>query len=399
MDIDLGGEPRGPLAGVRVIDASAVVSGPMCGQILGDLGADVIKVESPVGDITRHLGPEGRTTLSGLYVQYNRNKRSVVLDLKSEAGRDAFLKLTDRADVVLENYRPGVADRLGVGFDAIRARNPGIIYVAISGYGPDGPYAEQPAYDMVIQGQSGFATTLGDAESPKLISNLVADKTSGLTATYSLLAALYAREKNGGRGQRIDVPMIDAFSSFVLGDAYAPQTFGGPPVPREGDGVYRAWKTKDGHVAFLIIEDRQYQAMCRVVGREDLIDEPAFATLAERLTNAPDLLAVLEVEVAEWTTRELVERAHRFGAPLGEVHDIEGFLANPQVQHNRTHFELDHPTGVRMRVFRNPPRYSETPSSVRRVPPVLGQDTEAVLREIGLDADAIAAASGRTESD
>jgi crotonobetainyl-CoA:carnitine CoA-transferase CaiB-like acyl-CoA transferase len=382
-----------------VIDASAVVSGPMCGQILGDLGADVIKVESPVGDITRHLGPEGRTTLSGLYVQYNRNKRSVVLDLKSEAGRDAFLKLTDRADVVLENYRPGVADRLGVGFDAIRARNPGIIYVAISGYGPDGPYAEQPAYDMVIQGQSGFATTLGDAESPKLISNLVADKTSGLTATYSLLAALYAREKNGGRGQRIDVPMIDAFSSFVLGDAYAPQTFGGPPVPREGDGVYRAWKTKDGHVAFLIIEDRQYQAMCRVVGREDLIDEPAFATLAERLTNAPDLLAVLEVEVAEWTTRELVERAHRFGAPLGEVHDIEGFLANPQVQHNRTHFELDHPTGVRMRVFRNPPRYSETPSSVRRVPPVLGQDTEAVLREIGLDADAIAAASGRTESD
>jgi crotonobetainyl-CoA:carnitine CoA-transferase CaiB-like acyl-CoA transferase len=399
MDIDLGGEPRGPLAGVRVIDASAVVSGPMCGQILGDLGADVIKVESPVGDITRHLGPEGQTTLSGLYVQYNRNKRSVVLDLKCEAGRDAFLKLTDGADVVLENYRPGVADRLGVGFDAIRARNPGIVYVAISGYGPDGPYAEQPAYDMVIQGQSGFATTLGDVENPKLISNLVADKTSGLTATYSLLAALYAREKNGGRGQRIDIPMIDAFSSFVLGDAYAPQTFGGPPVPREGDGVYRAWKTKDGHVAFLIIEDRQYQAMCRVVGREDLIDEPAFATLAERLTNAPDLLAVLEVEVAEWTTRELVERAHRFGAPLGEVHDIEGFLANPQVQHNRTHFELDHPTGVRMRVFRNPPRYSETPSSVRRVPPVLGQDTEAVLREIGLDADAIAAASGRTESD
>lgn len=399
MEIDLGGEPRGPLTGVRVIDASAVVSGPMCGQILGDLGADVIKIESPVGDITRHLGPEGQTTLSGLYVQYNRNKRSVVLDLKSEAGRDAFLKLTDGADVVLENYRPGVADRLGVGFDAIRARNPGIIYVAISGYGPDGPYAEQPAYDMVIQGQSGFATTLGDAESPKLISNLVADKTSGLTATYSLLAALYAREKNGGRGQRIDVPMIDAFSSFVLGDAYAPQTFGGPPVPREGDGVYRAWKTRDGHVAFLIIEDRQYQAMCRVIGREDLIEEPAFATLAERLVNAPDLLAVLEVEVAEWTTRELVERAHRFGAPLGEVHDIDGFLANPQVLHNRTHFELDHPTGVKMRVFRNPPRYSETPSSVRRVPPVLGQDTEAVLREIGLDDDAIAAASTRTERD
>jgi crotonobetainyl-CoA:carnitine CoA-transferase CaiB-like acyl-CoA transferase len=396
MDIELGSEPRGPLAGVKVVDASAVVSGPLCGQILGDFGADVIKVESPIGDVTRHLGPEGKTTLSGLFVQYNRNKRSVALGLKTEAGREAFLKLADDADVLIENYRPGVADRLGVGYEAVRARNPGIIYVAISGYGPDGPYADQPAYDMVIQGQSGFATILGDEENPKLISNLFADKTTGLTATYSVMAALFEREKNGGRGQRIDIPMIDAFASFVLPDAYAPQSFGGPPIPRQGDGVYRAWKTKDGHVALLIIEDRQYAAMCRVLNREDIIENEQFATLPARLANGPDLLALLEVEIAEWTTAELVERAHRFGAPLGEVHSMEGFMANPQVQHNHTHFELDHPTGVKTRLFRCATRFSETPATVRRVPPTLGQHTDEVLAEAGLDAAEIDAATGRS---
>jgi crotonobetainyl-CoA:carnitine CoA-transferase CaiB-like acyl-CoA transferase len=395
MDIQLGSEPSGPLAGVRVVDVSAVVSGPLCGQILGDLGADVVKVESPVGDVTRHLGPEGQTTLSGLFVQYNRNKRSVTLDLKGEAGREAFLTLTDGADVLVENFRPGVAERLGIGYDAVRARNAGILYVAISGYGPTGPYAEQPAYDMVIQGQSGFATTLGDSENPKLISNLVADKTSGLTAAYSVMAALYAREKRGGSGQRIDIPMIDAFSTFVLPDAYAPQTFGGPPVPRAGDGVYRAWKTKDGHVAMLIIEDRQYASMCRAIDREDLIEEEAFATLPARLANGPDLLALLEVEIAEWSTAELVARARRFGAPLGEVHDIDGFLENPQVKHNRTHFKLAHPTGVEMRLFRSAPRFAETPANLRRVPPVLGEHTDEVLAEAGMDEAAIASAAGR----
>jgi len=399
MDIDLGAQPTGPLAGVKVLDASSVVSGPLCGQILGDFGADVIKVESPIGDVTRHLGPEGQTTLSGLYVQFNRNKRSVTLALKTDEGREAFLKLAEEADVIVENYRAGVADRLGVGYEAVHERNPGIIYVAISGYGPDGPYAGQPAYDMVIQGQAGFATILGTDDAPRLIPNLVADKTSGLTATYSLLAALYAREKNGGKGQRIDIPMIDAFSTFVLPDAYAPQTFGGPAIPRDSSGgVYRAYKTKDGHVALLLIEDRQYQAMCRTIDREDLIDIEEFALLPNRVANMADLIALLEVEIGEWTTAELVERAHQFGAPLGEVQNVETFLENAQVKHNRTHFQLDHPAGVKARVFRSAPRFSETPTNVRRVPPVLGEHTEEVLANAGLDADTIArAAKGTAE--
>ena len=181
MHIEIDGKATGPLAGVRVLDVSTIVSGPMCAMILGDLGADVIKVEAPTGDSARWLGAEGPTGMSGLYTQLNRNKRSIVLDFKSDGGRAAYLKLAQNAEVVVENYRAGVADRLGVGYEALARENPGIVYVAISGYGPEGPYADQPAYDMVIQGLAGFAKILGTDEEPKLISNLVADKTTGLT--------------------------------------------------------------------------------------------------------------------------------------------------------------------------------------------------------------------------
>ncbi len=396
MDVAIGAEPVGPLAGVRVLDLTSVVSGPLCTQILGDFGADVIKVETPQGDVSRWLGPLERTTLSGLFAQYNRNKRSIVLDLKQEAGRKALLRLAQRADAALENWRPGVADRLGVGYQALARENPAIVYLAISGYGPDGPYAAQPAYDMVIQGQAGFAKLLGDDEHPRLIRNLVADKTSGLTAAYALIAALFARERRGGQGQRIDVPMLDAFASFVLSDAYAAQTFGAPAPPRpKDDGVYRAWRTADGHVAILIIEDRQFEALCRALDREDLIRDPRFAGLAARIANFAALFEVLETELPRWRTAELVERAHLFGAPLGAVNGVDEFLESPQVKHNRTAFELEHPEAGRMRLFRTAPRFSSTPAVVRRLPPRLGEHTEEVLREAGLTDSEIASAQGR----
>jgi crotonobetainyl-CoA:carnitine CoA-transferase CaiB-like acyl-CoA transferase len=390
MDVRIGGPPTGPLSGVKVVDLSSVVSGPLCAQLLGDLGADVVKVESPGGDTARHLGAEGPPAMSGLFAQFNRNKRGVVLDLKQDAGREAFLALAAEADIVVENFRAGVADRLGIGFEAARARNPGLIWVAISGFGPDGPYADQPAYDMVIQGMSGFARILGDATQPRLVSNLFADKTSGLSACYAVLAALYGRERRGGRGQRIDVPMIDAFSSFVLADGFASQTWGGPPAdPRLSEAIYRAWKTADGHVAMLIIEDRQYEALCRVLDREELIDDPRFASLPSRIAHAADLFALLATELQRWTTAELVERAHRFGAPLGPVYDVDGFLADPQVRANRVAFDLDDDEIGAMKLFRSPPRYESTPTNVRRRPPRLGEHTEEVLREAGLDDDAI----------
>ncbi len=366
----------------------------MCAQILGDFGADVVKVEPPIGDTARYLGSEGPPALSGLFAQFNRNKRSIAINLKQEAGRDAFLKLAEDVDIVVENYRAGVADRLGIGFEAARKNNPGLIWVAISGFGPDGPYKDQPAYDMVIQGMSGFAKMLGDDENPKLISNLVADKTSGLTAAYSVMAALYAREKNGGKGQRIDVPMIDAFASFVHADAFAPHTFGETTVAPGMEVIYRAWKTADGHVSLLVIEDHQFEAMCKIVEREDLIDEERFTGIANRIGNFVELLAILAEEVVKFSTSTLVERAHFHGMPLGAVNDMKGFMQDPQVVHNETMFELADPEAGSMKLFRSAPRFSETPTSVRRPPPRLGADTDTVLGELGLDDDQIAKAKG-----
>ena len=388
MRVELGGEATGPLAGVRVLDVSTILSGPLCAQILGDFGADVVKVEPPMGDTARYLGTEGPPAMSGMFAQANRNKRSVCLDLKAAAGRDAFLELASQVDVVVENYRAGVADRLGIGFEAARERNPGLIWVAISGFGPDGPYRDQPAYDMVIQGMSGFAKTLGDAENPKLIGNLVADKTSGLTACYSVMAALYAREKNGGKGQRIDVPMIDAFSSFVQIDGYAPRTYGDEPAPAPID-IYRAWRTADGHVSLLVVEDHHFHSLCRVVERPELITDERFATLAGRIANGADLYAVFEEEIPKLTTAEIVRRAHEEKMPLGPIYDVDGFLADPQVAHNQNVFELADPEAGTMKLFGSAPRFESTPTNVRRPPPRLGADTDEVLREAGIDPEKV----------
>lgn len=385
MQVDLGGEAKGPLAGVKVLDVSTIVSGPLCAQILGDLGADVVKVEPPTGDTARYLGAEGPPAMSGIFAQCNRNKRSVALDLKQEAGRDAWFELVKQADVVVENYRAGVADRIGIGFEASRAVNPGLIWVAISGFGPDGPYSDQPAYDMVIQGMSGFAKILGDDENPKLISNLVADKTSGLTACYSVTAALYAREKNGGRGQRIDIPMIDAFSSFVHCDGFAPQVWGGPPADSALQAIYRAWKTADGHVSLLVIEDRHFEGFCKTIDREDLLDDERFSNLGLRIVNAAALFEIMEAEVPKFETATLVERAHRHGLPLGPINDVEAFLQDPQVVHDQIVLQLDDGDAGTMTLFGQAARFESTPASLRRSPPRLGADTEEVLAEAGLD--------------
>ncbi len=383
MRVGYGTESTGPLRGIRVLDLSTIISGPFCAQILGDLGAEVIKVETPAGDSTRVMG-ERKGSVTGLFAQVNRNKRSVVLDLKREDAQRAFLRLAAKADVVLENFRPGVMDRLGIGYERIARDNPRVVYVAISGFGPDGPDAGQPAYDMIIQARSGFARVLGGAGPPKLIPNLLADKTSGMTAAWSTLAALFARERTG-LGQRVDVPMIDAFAAFLLPDVLGPRLFGEPPPPPPsvGDGLYRAWPTKDGHVAIVIIENRQFEAVMRVLGREDAIGDKRFENLVARIMNAPALYEMIAAEIGKFTCAEIAERARQFEAPMGVINDMQGFLSDAQAVANDVLVELPDAHAGALHVLRSPPRYSATPTDVRHGVPQLGEHTAEVLREAG----------------
>lgn len=390
MRVAIGSESTGPLGGIRVLDLSTIVSGPFCAQILGDLGAEVVKIETPAGDSTRVMG-ERRGSITGLFAQLNRNKRSVVLDLKNPDAKLAFLRLAAKADVVLENFRPGVMERLGLGYERLQQDNPRLIYTAISGFGPDGPDAHQPAYDMVIQARSGFARVLGGTGPPKLIPNLLADKTSGMTAAWSTLAALFARERSG-KGQRVDIPMLDAFASFLLPDVLGPRLFGEPPPPPPsvGDGLYRAWPTQDGHVAIVIIENRQFEAVMRVLGLEAVISDPRFGSLVSRIMNAPALYELIAAEIGKFTNAELATRARKFEAPIATINDMRGFLADEQAVANGVLVELPDAHAGALHVLRSPPRYSQTPTDVRHGVPQLGEHTAEVLREAGFSPDEIA---------
>jgi crotonobetainyl-CoA:carnitine CoA-transferase CaiB-like acyl-CoA transferase len=374
----------GPCRGYRVLDFTTMVSGPTCTQVLGDLGADVVKVEPPGGDPARATGGGDRDGISGHFAQHNRNKRSLVVDLGRPEGVGAVRRLAAHADVVVENFRPGVADRLGVGFDALRERNPRLIYAAISGFGPDGPYADLPAYDHVVQGLTGMLPVQGGEAGPRMIQSVVVDKASGLAAASAVLAALLARERGSG-GQRIDVPMLDAYAAYMLPELLSPHAFPErPPAANPAPHLFRTWRTRDGHAVGIAVRDGQFRGLCRAVGREDLLSDPRFATVGSRMQHIAALYDALETAIAACDTAGLVERARREGAPFAPVNDFAAFLADPQVHHNETVFEVAGPGGARTRYLTHAARYASTPATFRRNPPRLGEHTDELLREAGL---------------
>jgi crotonobetainyl-CoA:carnitine CoA-transferase CaiB-like acyl-CoA transferase len=379
---------NGACAGIRILDFTAVISGPMCTQILGDLGADVIKVEPPSGEANRYSGaPFREPGFSGMIAQFNRNKRSLVVDLKSDEGRELILSLVPKFDVVAENYRPHVMESLGLGWETLRARHPGLIYLAINGFGSDGPYAELPAYDMVMQGLVGLMPQQGGDGPPRLVQGSVADKSTSMTAVSAVLAALLARERDPeGRGQRVEVAMIDAYAAFALPEAMVSRSF--PPLegnPGSGADFFRCWETADGHVVGVIIQDSQFAGLCRALDRPDLARDARFETMGPRFQNYGELVPLLAEEIRRHPSKRLVERARAEGAPFAPVNDVEAFLADPHVRHRGSVRELEDPRFGTTRYLAPPIRMERTPTAIERHPPRLGEHTVEVLSELGID--------------
>jgi len=383
----------GPCSGIRVLDFTTVISGPMCTQILGDLGADVVKVEPPMGDSARYSGaPFREPGFSGFLAQFNRNKRSIVVDLKSEGGRELILDLAPEFDVVVENFRPDVMDRLGIGYAALSERNPSLVYAAVNGFGSAGPYAKLPAYDQVLQGMVGRMPEQGGDGPPQLVQGAVADKSTSMTALGAVLAALLARERDPERrGQRVEIAMIDAFSAFSLCEPMMERSF--PPLTNDvsvGRDFFRSWQTADGHVVGLIIQDSQYQGLCRVLGRADLAEDPRFAPMAERFANWLELVPLVAEEIRKHPTTAFLDAARREGAPFAPVNDLDDFLADPHVQQRGCVVDLEDPRFGAVKYLAPPMRFERTPAQIERHAPRLGEHTEEVLDELGIADERIA---------
>lgn len=390
---DSSQEAQGPCSGLRVLDFTTVISGPMCTQSLGDLGADVIKLESPVGDSCRYSGaPFREPGFSGFLSQFNRNKRSIVVDLKNEMGRDMILDLLPQIDVVIENFRPSVMGRLGLGYEVMAKINPSLIYVTISGFGSDGPYAEMPAYDQVLQGLIGLMPDQGGDGPPALVQGAMADKSTAMTAFGGVLAALLARERDPERrGQRVEIAMLDAYSAFALPESMMERSY--PPLRNDvsvGKDFFRSWETADGHVVGLIIQDAQYVGLCRVLNRPDLAVDPRFEKMVERFQNWLEMVPLIAEEIRKIPTEEFLAKTRKEEVPFAPVNTIDDFLADPQVVHRECVVRREDERFGTVQYLSPPVRYERTPASIRRHAPRLGEHTDEVLTELGLAADVIA---------
>ena len=381
----------GPLEGIRVLDLTAVVSGPMATLVLADQGAEVIKVEPPQGgDLIRSIGTQ-RGGMSGIFTALNRNKRSIALDLRTDAGRELLLRLAARTDVFIENYRPGVAKRMGIGEREVRRVAPDVIYVSINGFGDTGPYAQKRVYDNVIQALSGMAFVQGAArDRPELITNIVCDKASALVAAQAITAALFARDRGAG-GQYVRLAMLDVAIAFLWPDAMDGYTHLGEAasIPAFGHS-YDIRATKDGFLTVLPISDREFEAMCRALECPDLLDDPRFATSNDRFRHGPALSELVDAEVAKHETAELCRRFEAHDVPHAPVNNIADLHRDPQVIENQLLVEQDNPHSGRVRFPRSPVHFEATPTSIRRHTPALGEHSDEVLSELGLAADEIA---------
>lgn len=394
-------QSSGPLAGVRILDLSRVLAGPYCSLMLGDLGAEVIKVEQPgVGDETRRWGPPFATGTDGsresaYYLSVNRNKRGIAVDLKTSPGRQLIHDLAARCDVVLENFRQGLLDELGLGYDALRAEHPGLIWCAISGYGPTGPARDVPGFDFVAQAETGIMAITGEpAGEPMKVGVAIVDVTTGMYAATAILAALRWRDATG-QGQRIDCSLFGSGLAWLanVGQNYLT---GGEDSPRLGNAhrsivPYETFQARDRRFALGVGTDRQFVALCDRIGEPGWARDPRFATNTARVRYRTELVAMLNARFATRDAEEWITDLRAASVPCGPINSVGEALRSPQAAALGSVATVDHPTLGQVELVAPPYLLSQTPATVRLPPPRLGEHTDAVLREVlELDDAAIA---------
>jgi crotonobetainyl-CoA:carnitine CoA-transferase CaiB-like acyl-CoA transferase len=384
----------GPLHGYRIVDLTSNVAGPLATMILADHGADVIKVEAPDGGDATRGGADRRNGFSASFLNNNRNKRSIVLDLKTAGGREALFRLTAGADVFVQNFRPGVADRLGVGEEPVRAVSPKIVYVSISGFGEKGPYATKPAYDPVIQGFSGLATVQAgsDEERPRLLRTILPDKLTAITASQAITAALLARERTG-EGQHVRLSMLEAVLAFLWASDMTGQTFVGDEPARQepASAIDLIYQTADGYITAAALTDRQWAGLARALDRPEWLEDERFKTPALRQKNIDARLQLTQDTLISRPSAETLESLTNAGVPCAPVLTRSQVIRHPQVQQLEIVVETEHPAAGRLRQSRPAARFSRTQAGIRHGAPGLGEHTEEVLAELGYSSAEIAA--------
>jgi crotonobetainyl-CoA:carnitine CoA-transferase CaiB-like acyl-CoA transferase len=374
------------LGGMRVIDLTQVMAGPFCTMLLADLGADVIKVEPPGGgDQTRHSwGRSGKGSDGPAFFALNRNKRSVVLDLRSDHDREKFYGLIGGADVVVENYRPGVAARLGIDYDTLRELNPGLIYASISGFGQTGPYSQRPGYDLIAQGMSGVISVTGQPGAPPAKAGLpVADLGAGMFCLYGILAA-YVHKQNTGEGQRLEASLFESALALSVWEATEYWASGNVPRPtgtaHRMSAPYQAFKTRDGWMTIGANNQRLWGFLCESIGRPELADDPRFATNPDRMQHRDLLARILEETLSENDTDYWVERLLAGGVPAGPIQDYAQVLDDdPHVRERNMVQSIPHPVEGEVKTLGFPVKFSATPARTLRHPPLLGEHESEIF--------------------
>ncbi|NCD08319.1 MAG: CoA transferase [Negativicutes bacterium] len=375
----------GPLKGLKVLDLSRVLAGPYCTMMLADFGADVIKIEPPVGDDSRAFGPfVGKE--SAYFMSLNRNKRSMVLDFKNQKHIDVFKEMVAKADVVVENYRPGTMEKFGLSYDVLKEINPKIIYAACSGFGRTGPYALKPAYDIIVQAMGGIMSITGEGkDSPTRVGASVGDVIAGMFTAYGVMMALYHREKTG-KGQLVDVAMLDC-QVAVLENAIARYvTSGEVPVPlgnrHPSITPFSAFTAKDGQVIVGAGNDRLWTKLCNVLNMPELLSDERFKNNGERTKHFHELHAIMNSVLVNKTIDEWIAVLEEAGIPCAPINNIERILKDPQVKARDMIVEVEHPIAGHLKMPGVPVKLSETPGAIHTHAPLLGHDVNAILQEL-----------------